>query len=80
MLRLVVPRLLIVVICVPPLFAATAFAMAELGRAPEAPANVVGAVSFAALVLAPSHRNAVMRALVLGLTVSVGLIAARMVG
>lgn len=72
MLRLLLPRLLLVVTMIPALCAATALLAATHGRAPDGPTAAVGAVSFAALTLAPSHQNAAMRGLVLAAAVAIG--------
>lgn len=68
-MRQYAPRFLLVVVVVPLCFVLAAFAAAQLGREPAPVAALVGAVVFAALALAPSTRNALVRAaLLLALT------------
>lgn len=75
-MRQYVPRFLLVVLVVPLCFVLAAFAAAQAGQDPGPTAAVVGAASFAAVALAPSTRNAVMRAaLLVGLTAAAWLVA-----
>jgi hypothetical protein len=74
--RQYLPRFLLVLAVVPLLFAATALCAARLGFEPAAPAAAVGAVSFAAVALAPSSKNAAVRAALLGALVALAWIVA----
>ena len=75
------PRFLVAVGAVPLAFLAIAFAAARLERPPETPAALVGAVTFALVVLAPSTKNALARAGVVlalaGLAAAGALLATR---
>lgn len=69
MLRLLLPRLALVFVAVPLLFVATALWASRMGFDPAPSASAVGALAFASLTLAPSHKNAAMRAALLMLLV-----------
>jgi hypothetical protein len=64
-LRLLVPRFLIVVVAAPLAFVAALYGAQRFGFDADAVAGVAAAVTFAAVALAPSHKNASMRALLL---------------
>lgn len=66
------PRFLIAVVAVPAAFVLAAFAAVRVGFAPQGPAAIVGAVTFALVVMAPSTKNAAVRAAIVLAVAAVG--------